>query len=181
MERFEFYNKIWVSEKGRFLNKVLWVCGWLLLVLNLVMFIMEGSAAVSGVTLIFIILMLVWSRSSMGSNGRYIESLCILTFTENKLIWEMPELEIRSKKDAVSMKYTLETEDVIGVQISNEMKSIRIACTPLIETQTQNGEVKVKDCRRKQDPHDLILYYEDIKYVENLIQKYLGVEIDIFD
>lgn len=181
MERYEFCNKVWVSEKGRYLDRILWLCGWILLILNLIMFVMEGTGAVSIGYLLFIVLMLVWVHSNMKNNGKYVEMPCVLTFGNRHLIWEYPSMQIRPKKDVVSMKYFVETEEIIGVQVSNKMKSIRLACMPTIEYQKQNGTVEITDCAKKQNPQDLILYCENIEYIQELIRKYLGVEIDMFD
>ncbi len=142
---------------------------------------MEGIKEVSITTLIFAIVMIGWSKTNMKRVGRYVESLCILNFSNNMLIWEYPELDMDNRREVVCAKYTVTAESIVDVALSHRMQSIRLACKPIIENTDSSGRKKMTNCQEKNKQCILIMYDEKVEYVQYLIQKYLNVQVNIVD
>lgn len=179
MEQFQCINKVWISEKGRILDRVLWVCGWICLVLNLIVLLMEGKEAVSLPSVIFAFCVLFWSGLNKKRTGRYTDSLCILYFADQMLIWEYPELDLGTGRGVQYVKYTVIPAAIEDVQMSYELQSIRLSCKPLIESTDKRGKKSTLDCLRKNRQCSLILYNENVEYVQYCIQRYLNVNVNI--
>lgn len=179
MEQFQCENKVWVSVKGKTLDKIIWICGWMYLVGCLGLFFMDGIESISFPFLIFIILTMIWSRTNRRRSGKYVESICILKVFWRQLIWEYPQINMG--KGEVSVRYMIAEDCIEEILYSSQMQSIRILCRPQIEIKDVKGKETALDYQKEKKDCVLILYNEKTKDVVSCLEKYLNVEISQID
>ena len=175
MEQFQCINRVWMAGKGKILDKILWICGWSYLVGITGMFFLGEADEISIPFLCFIIIIMIWSRTNKIRSGAYVESLCILTFSNGNMIWEYPQICIG--KEICSIQYSISQNCIQKVSYSSRMQSVQIICRPWIKKTDAEGRIKEENYLEKKKDCVLVLYDERVEYVIACLQKYLGVNV----
>lgn len=180
MKEIQFVNKVWISQKGRLLDKILKVCSCIYLLLNVVIILMEGFSVYIVCTSIIALVIILWTSKCIKNNGEYQETNCKITFLENKIIWEYPDINMPIYKGKVHIIYNIDTENIKNISISNKIQSIRIECSPVIEY-IRGEHKKIIDYRKNKKSCVLIIYNYNLDRIKELLLKYIGKTIDVVD
>lgn len=175
MEQFQCINRVWVSGKGKILDKILWICGWIYLAGITGMLFMGEADEISIPFVCFIIIIMIWSRRNKMRSGAYVESVCILTFSNGNMLWEYPQISMG--KEICSVQYSISQSCIQEVAYSSQMQSVRIVCRPQVKITDMSGKIKEEDYLEKKKDCILILYNERADYAIACLQKYLGINI----
>ena len=111
--------------------------------------------------------------------GRYVLCRCKLTFDDDKLIWEYPEIDLQDGKGILSIRYIVEKAKIQEIVFSEQLQSICFRCKPIVEHIHRNGKVKRVDYRNKVKSHSLILYNNDLEAIISLCEDELGIKVQI--
>lgn len=180
MEQIEFTNKLWISQKGKKVDKILRCCCWIYLILQIVNIAMGETTIQNVGTAALALLGIIWIRSDMKASGKYVNTKCKITFSKDKIVWEYPEMDPGSSKSMSSIKYDIDTDKIKNISISHDIMSLRLECSPVIEY-ISFGKKKREDYREKNKSCVLIIYNYDLKVLQRLFGRYTGKEIEFVD
>lgn len=174
MEEFRFINRVWISVKGKALDKALLICACIAIPLELAGMALDGITLSSVAMLLVFIVTAVWARKNRKRQGRYIECECVLRFRAGRLLWEYPSIDIAGNGKNQSIVYLLEKDRIDAIQLSSELKSIRVICRPVIERTDKNRKTTIVDYSKKNKQCALILYNHQVEKIGRLMEKYLN-------
>jgi len=179
--KIEFINNVWISSRGKLLDRILWFLGWIFLIGNIGIIAMEGIGGTSIFMILFVIALLFIVRRNIKNSGKYIRSKCIVTFADEMVFWEYPNIDMHDGKGICRLIYTVPKEYINSVALSKELNSIRFACCPLIQSVYHDGKERDIDCRIKRKECVLIAYNCDIYELRELFEKHTDEKVRIFD
>lgn len=177
MDIIEFTNKVWIETKGRTITRVLNICGWIYVLCNIVLFIMEGISIENLIWTIAAIILIIYTRNELKIKGKYIVCDCKLTFAYNQLIWEYPQIDMQDGRGLAKIVYKMDAERINRVALSEELQSIRVECSPVVEYMNSKNKSDTLDFQKSRKKCILILYNYDIRVVEEKIKNYLNIPV----
>lgn len=180
MKEIQFINKVWISEKGIVLDRILNICCWIYSLLVLVVIVMEGIQLETMITFAAAIIIIIWTHFHSKRTGHYIQAECKISFSKNKIVWEYPNINMPAYKGTSSIKYTIDASKIINVSISSEINSLRLECLPLVEYKGQRKH-KIIDFSHRREACVLIIYNYNLDTIKSLFDEYINVKIDIVD
>ena len=141
---------------------------------------MEGFSAYIVFTSIVALIIILWTSGYIKNNGKYQETDCKITFSKNKIIWEYPNISMPVYKGQVHIIYNIDAENIKNISQSNEIKSIRVECSPMIEY-IRGGQKRIIDYRKNEKSCVLIIYNYNLDEIKALFLKYMGKTVDVID
>lgn len=178
MEEFRFINRVWISVKGKALDKALLICACIAIPLELVSMAMDGITLSSSAMLLVLVIMAGWARTNRKRQGHYTECECVLRLGPGKMRWEYPSIDMTGGGKKQSIVYLVEDNRIDAIQLSMVLKSIRVICRPVIEKTDKNKKTTIVDCGKKDRQCALILYNDQAERIGSLMEKYLNHAIE---
>ena len=176
MEKIEFTNKIWISNRSPVLEISLNIFIIIYILAQLILIWMDGLDFLSIMQFIIIFAGLCMIRSKLQNRGFYGYTPCSLTFNNGSLLWEYPCMNVKNK--TISLSYSMFTNDIEDIALSRELSSIRLICRPKL-VENDGRESKMIDYSQSKQPCVLVLYYDDIDRMYQLFAQYLTQNITI--
>ena len=180
MEQIEFINKIWISNRGRLVDKLLNICCWIYLILDLLLIVMEGTEIVNTITCILAIMIILHTRKNIKNSGYYMQAECRIIFSTENIIWEYPKVTLPIYKGKYKIRYEIDINKIKSIIFSKKLQSCRVECSPLIKYIGEKRN-KIIDFRKNNKSCILIVYNFDMQHLEYLFRKYTGMQIDVID
>lgn len=180
MEELRFINKVWISPKEKAAERVLKTCCWVYLFLDMILMLMEGirpRSVLSGAAVFFAVFFI---RSNVKRRGHYTETECRIRFEEKRIQWDYPGIDLDDGKGMVSLQYDIDGNKIKNISVSHELRSIRLECSPLL-SYGRKGVIKTIDYKKGNRSCVLILYYDDMARMQELINKYIHVRMQTVD
>ena len=180
LEQIQFKNKVWVEKKGRWLDMFLLVSLWIYFVLQCIVVLMEGpsfakifmaAAAAAGIICISRYRKII---------GYYEEAQCRISFSEEMIIWEYPEIILPINKGKCSLKYVIQRDEIKSIALSNQLQSVRVECSPVAEYNSGKKR-KSLDYRNGNKNCILVIYNYDLNELQRLFSRYVKTNIYVID
>lgn len=173
MEKIQFKNKIWLPASGRILDRILNISAYIYLLGNVVIMLAEKPSFKISASALVAIVFIIWTKRNLKKKGIYIETDCIITFSDNMLIWEYPDIDFRDGRGMLYVKYLIRKEDIVSVAMSSELNSVRLKCNPTVECTNKNGKTKIINYKSK--GCILITYNYNIYDIAEKYKKYMDI------
>lgn len=173
MKEISFKNKVWIAQRKLGVHKWLIILCSIYLILSSVVIIMEGVTFFRGFSVFAAIIIVIWSKTQDKKAGEYVEADCKISFSDNCIRWEYPDITLQPGKPNSHVIYNFSSDDIKNITVSSEMGSMRVECSPVVEYIT-GGNHKTIDFRKGNKSCVLITYNYNIYELEDLFRQYTG-------
>ena len=181
MEEVQFINKVWISQKGRKVNKFLCLLCLIYVVLDFLIFIMEGIQMMPLISCIAALILMIWTGKNSKIKGCYIETMCKIEFQWGKIKWQYPSVDFCNGQGIVSVVYYIDETRIKNILVRKEMQSLRMECYPMVECKNRIGKIKTVDYNKNNKVCVLIIYNDNLKKIEELFRQYIKRNIEFVD
>lgn len=178
VKEFQFQNRVWVDGRSSFFDKVCMFFAGLYLILSVFQLLIKELGSPNIPMIFFSAAILIWSKKNCRRNGKYLSVDCRLCFSERMLDWFYDQIDLLDGQGARSIQYHFNAGSVTRVQLSSQMKSIRIEAAPDITVQYRR---KSKRTVSKDKSCVLVLYCEEIEKIGKSLVNSFGCTIEFCD